>query len=170
MEALLLLAAIALGIVGVEHLSKQPASSAPPAASGGGSPAPGSSGGSASGGGIGGVGPPAPVPAALPGVYPPGTPGTYPITISAAGGDGFGRVTVIPGNGKVLDGDSQTFHFGPGTWVTLEAHVDGGLAAFGTAFDHWSGPGVTSRDNPLVVKITGGGFVRASYATFGIVG
>jgi hypothetical protein len=114
------------------------------------------------------------VPAKPPGVYPQGTPGTYPLTISVAGGDCDSYVRAVPGDTAGGCPGSKISWYGPGTWVTFNADV----ALLGpswlpqtTAFDHWEGPnGVQSRQNPIALQINGPGFVRGVFAFLGRVG
>lgn len=117
------------------------------------------------------IAPPPPPVAKPPGLYPAGTPGTLPIQVVVRGGDGFGQIQVTPGGTVGPNaGDSKTFWYGPGTWVLFSASVIGGIVSFGTAFDHWEGPGVSTTQNPFRARVDGAGYVRAVFATFGIVG
>lgn len=120
--------------------------------------------------------PPAPVvPAAPqtpgPGVYPPGTVGALPVSVSAIGGDGDNTVTATPGGTAHNNGITPTFWYGPGTWVVFQAKLDtsvlGGLLS---AFDHFEGPGVSTRQNPIRVQITEAGYVRGVFAFLGQLG
>jgi hypothetical protein len=119
------------------------------------------------------VGPPATIPAKPPGIYPAGTPGTYPLMVAVLGGDGYGAMDVSGGGQKfrIYESSPQTLWIGPGTWLQFLASVQGGIFAFGTAFDHFEGPnGVSSRTNPISLQVLSAGFVRAVFATFGIIG
>lgn len=161
---------LALGIAGVAFwaLNKQATGSS----SGSGSPPPGSPPpGSPPPNPPPVVGPPQPVPAKPPGVYPPNTPGTYPLQLMLQGGDGFGLVSASPGGTLAGDsGQAATFWYGPGTWVTFTAQVTGWPASIGTAFDHFDGPGVSTKQNPFSAQIGSAGYVRAVFSTFGFVG
>lgn len=168
MEILLALAA-ALGVI---YLGKKRSSapSSPPAPAPSPQPQPQPSPGS------GPTPQPTPTPAPTPsgprppGVYPPGTVGTFPISLSIRGGDG-GWIEATPG-GKIYIGETATFWYGPGTWVAFRAIVDTSvLGGIGTAFDHWEGPnGVTSRENPIREQILGPGFVHGVFAWLGFPG
>jgi hypothetical protein len=119
------------------------------------------------------IGPPPPIPAQPPGLYPPNTPGTYPLTIEVMGGDCDSWVTASPGGNNSSPGGTagpcpgtQTFWYGPGTWVIFRAKVD--QVGIFTAFNHWEGPnGVRSTQNPVVLQINGQGFVRGVFAFLG---
>lgn len=171
-----LLVAIALGLIVVDH--HQAGSTSTTSGSSSSSSQPGAP--VSSGAGPYTDAPPAGTPPAqpaqAPGAYPAGTPGTYPVLVSILGGDGFGVVNVIV-NGRTVasvgprSGEAKTFTFGPGTWVTFQGQVQGGLAAIGTAFDHWDGPGgISARQDQLTVQIGGGGWVRGVFATLGLIG
>lgn len=93
-------------------------------------------------------------------------PALVPIVVQVVGGDGDSYVTATPG-GDVgpLPGSSKTFWYSPGQSVVFRAHVDG-FAPF-TAFDHFEGPGVATRQNPFVVPIAAAGFVRGVFTFLG---
>lgn len=161
MEGLIFALLVALGLVAVDHRAKQQQGSNPPAGTTG-------PGGSTTGGTSGSSGgPPPPAPALSPGLYPAGTPGAYAVIVRVLGGDGFGEVDATPG-GKVYD--AATFYYGPGTSVLFVARVNGGVVAFGTAFDHFEGPGVSTRQSMFTSRIGSDGFVNGVFATFGFVG
>jgi hypothetical protein len=185
-EVLLIAAAGARGLIGVDHLQKSKAGGS---AGGTGPGDPGWTGGGAGGGttdGGGGSsgnsgGPPALPPVTGPGVYPPNTPGAFPLTVEVMGGDCDSWVSANPGSNPTSAGGTtgpcagkQVFWYGPGTWVIFTARVD----AFGpawlpqpTKFDHWEGPGgERSPLNPIRLQINGQGFVRGVFAWLGHVG
>jgi len=99
--------------------------------------------------------------------------GTFPITVQVNGGDGDSYVTATPG-GVVgpMPGAASTFWYGPGTWVSFSARVAPfslgpiPLPSF-TAFDHFEGPGVSTRQNPFNAQIGGAGYVRGVFAFLG---
>jgi hypothetical protein len=170
-EVLLLIAAAALGLFGYEKSKAKPAQ--PVAAGGAGTDPAANTIGATDGGGVTTqppppVRPPPPVnPGPLaPGVYPAGTVGALAILVQVIGGDGDSRVTATPG-GTVgpFSGDSKTFWYGPGTMVVFSAAVD--RIAILTAFDHFEGPGVVSRSNPIRVPIQSAGFIKGVFAFLG---
>lgn len=78
---------------------------------------------------------------------------------------------IAGGQKRTVYGTPQTFYFDLGTEVTFHAWVQGGIASFGTGFDHFQGPGgVQTTADTFTAQITGSGFVQAVFATFGIVG
>jgi hypothetical protein len=144
---LLLLVAIAFGLIAVDHRAAQTQPAGP--SDGSGSPP--------------GTAPPQPPP----GIYPAGTPVTFPIVVSILNSDRYGKLTVSPG-GVVFEGEAKTFWYGPGTPVSFKAEVQGGFPPpLFTAFDHFDGPGISTRQNPFTVQIWGAGYVRAVYAFAG---
>lgn len=154
-----ILAAAAIGAI--YYAAHKSASGSPPGAgsqSGSGATTSGSSSGTT---------PAPPVPAIAPGVYAPNTPGAVAVQLNVIGGDGFGQITAQPG-GKT--GTTLTVWYGPGTKVLFSAEVLGGAFAFGTAFDHFAGPGASTRDHAFAAVVSVPGYVDAVFATFGIVG
>lgn len=108
---------------------------------------------------------PAPAPTLSPGVYPAGTQGAIPITISVLGGDS-GRINAIPGG---YTDTTKTIWYGPRTTVLFKAEVMG-FSPF-TAFDHFEGPnGAQTSRNPYVATIVSSGYMRAVFAFLGVVG
>lgn len=118
--------------------------------------------------------PPTPPPASAtgPGVYPPGTPGAFPVVLFVVGGDNDARLYATPGSYAGPTGPKTvTVWYGPGTQVVFSARVDPSLLSVLTAFDHFEGPGgMVSRQNPFTATISGPGFVRAVFAWAGRVG
>lgn len=174
MIGLVVVALVAAGVIGYEKSKPKPAPSSPPSSVPPPATAAGSVGASDSGGVTTTAPPPAPkpapsqAPATGPGVYPAGTPGAFPVLVQLVGGDGDGYVTAAPG-GTVgpRPGDSKTFWYGPGTSIVFSARVVG-FAPF-VGFDHFEGPGVSTRSNPFVVPaITNAGFVRAVFNFLGV--
>jgi hypothetical protein len=175
-----ILALIALGVIGYEKTKPKPVTppaNVPVAPSLSGTAA-GAIGGADAGGTTTTAAPKPPVsmpaPATGPGLYPAGTPGALPILVQTVGGDGDCWITAEPG-GVVgpSRASSKTFWYGPGTSVVFSARVaapDGFPTPF-TAFDHFEGPGVSTRSNPIEVPtITTAGFVRGVFSFLGRVG
>jgi len=103
----------------------------------------------------------------VPGMGPGGIP--WPVYYEA--GDDPCYVKADPG-GEVMQGQAKTLWYGPGTWVLFSARVDRSfLGGFGTAFDHFEGPGgAATRENPIRLRIDGPGYVRGVFAWLGMVG
>ena len=120
------------------------------------------------------AGTPPPLPSSpppAPGIYPTGTPQTVPVAVTVVGGDGYGTVTVTPGGSIGPNpGDTKTFWYAPGTRVHFSARTVGGVFSVGTAFDHFEGPGVSTRSADFDSTVQSGGFVRGVFATFGWIG
>lgn len=121
--------------------------------------------------------PPAPPPAPLPpGVYPAGTPGTLGVLVTLKGGDGDCYIDVYVGGRLVKTvgprpGNSAMLGFGKGTAILIRGRsvpLVGPLTV--SAFDHWEGPGVQSRQNPLAQTVLSSGFVTGHFAWLGAVG
>ena len=112
-----------------------------------------------------------PPPKLAPGLYPPRTPGAWAIAVQVRGGDGGCFVSASPG-GTVgpNPGDAAIFWYGPGTRVTFRAWVDSGWQQIGTAFDHFEGPGVSTRASSFTATVDRVGYVNAVFAWFGQVG
>lgn len=159
MEILLVLGIIAGAAYALNHHAAS--SSAPP----GTTPPPGN--GTPPPGGTGTQPPPPAVVPKPPGLYPAGTPGTYPIDCTVLNSDGYGQLIVTPG-GVVGPETTATFWYGAGTVVNFKAQL---MNAFPppifSAFDHFDGPGVSTRQNPFSVPISGRGFVTAVFAFLG---
>ena len=151
MEWLLAAGIVAAAVVAARHQVKVGAPPAPPSSS---STPPSST-------------PPKVLP---PGVYPPATPGALPVQISVVGGcgeffPGNGRITARPGGPTIT---SATIWFGAGTQVQFSA--DQPSPSPFIAFDHFEGPGVSTRDNPFTATIQSPGYVKAVFACLGIPG
>ncbi len=102
----------------------------------------------------------------LPGVYPANTQGAFAVELIVRNSDGSGQLCAVPGGCQSGDG-SKTIWYGPGTGVDFTASVMG-FAPF-TGFDHFEGPGITTKQNPFVATIQATGYVKAVYAFAGVV-
>lgn len=111
-----------------------------------------------------------------PGIYPAGTLGTVGVLVTLKGGDGGCYIDVyVAGRlAKTIGprpGNSAMLGFGKGTAVLFRGRVSpviGPLTVEG--FDHWEGPGVSSRQNPLSTTVVSSGFVTGHFAWLGVVG